>query len=193
MSKKLFVGGLSWGTTDEGLRQAFERFGEVTEAKVIVDRETGRSRGFGFVTFKEGAAADQAIQQMDGAILDARTINVNEARERTPRAFGGGGGWRGGGGGREGYGGNAGRDGTYGGGARDFGSRDGGAREGFGRNGGASGGREWSGRDWGGREGGGDRARSARGRGDRDRDRDRGERDRRRGRQRERYEDDDEW
>ncbi|MFN9813080.1 MAG: RNA recognition motif domain-containing protein, partial [Deltaproteobacteria bacterium] len=82
MAKKLFVGGLSWGTTDDGLRAAFERFGEVADAKVITDRETGRSRGFGFVTFGNDAHADAAVQQMDGATLDSRTINVNEARER---------------------------------------------------------------------------------------------------------------
>jgi RNA recognition motif-containing protein len=98
MSKKLFVGGLSWGTTDDGLRQAFERFGEVLEAKVVTDRETGRSRGFGFVTFADGQAAGEAIAEMDGTELDGRSINVNEARERAPRN-GGGGGPRGGGGG----------------------------------------------------------------------------------------------
>jgi RNA recognition motif-containing protein len=114
--KKLFVGGLSWGTTDDGLRQAFERFGEVAEAKVITDRETGRSRGFGFVTFRDDAAADQAVQQMDGAMLDSRTINVNEARERTPRGPGGGGGFGGGGG----YGGGG---GGYGGGGGGRGGR----------------------------------------------------------------------
>jgi cold-inducible RNA-binding protein len=104
MAKKLFVGGLSWGTTDAGLRAAFERFGEVTEAKVITDRESGRSRGFGFVTFSQNDDADAAVSAMDGSNLDGRTINVNEARERAPRpAFGGrpGGG---GGGGRSGGG-----------------------------------------------------------------------------------------
>ena len=123
MAKKLFVGGLSWGTTDDGLRQAFERFGEVTEAKVITDRETGRSRGFGFVTFGTDQHADQAIAEMDGALLDSRTINVNEARERAPRAGGGGGGFGGGGGGGGfrsggggGYGGGGGGGGGYGGG-----------------------------------------------------------------------------
>ena len=99
MSKKLFVGGLAWATTDDGLLQAFEQFGEVLEAKVITDRETGRSRGFGFVTFADGAAADNAIQEMDGRELAGRTVNVNEARERAPRGGGGGGGGRGGGGG----------------------------------------------------------------------------------------------
>ncbi len=94
MSKKLFVGGLAWATDDEGLRRAFEQFGEVTDAKVISDRDTGRSRGFGFVTFSEAAAADQAVNEMNGSQLDGRAINVNEARERAPRRGGGGGGGR---------------------------------------------------------------------------------------------------
>ena len=88
MSKKLFVGGLSWGTTDDVLREGFEQFGEVVDAKVITDRDTGRSRGFGFVTFADAAAAGEAVQAMDGASFDGRTINVNEAhdrRERRPR------------------------------------------------------------------------------------------------------------
>lgn len=103
MAKKLFVGGLAWATTDDGLRQAFERFGTVSEAKVIMDRETGRSRGFGFVSFADDAHGTTAMQEMDGAQLDGRTIKVNEAQERAPRPGGGGG--RGGfGGGRGGYG-----------------------------------------------------------------------------------------
>lgn len=92
MSKKLFVGGLAWGTDDDGLRDAFERFGEVSDAKVITDRETGRSRGFGFVTFENANDADSAMQAMNGAQLDGRTLNVNEAAERAPRPGGGGGG-----------------------------------------------------------------------------------------------------
>ena len=89
MSKKLFVGGLSWNTDDEGLRQAFERFGEVDEARVITDRETGRSRGFGFVTLQDSEAAMSAISAMDGTDLDGRTIKVNEAQDK-PRGGGGG-------------------------------------------------------------------------------------------------------
>ncbi|RLB45352.1 MAG: RNA-binding protein, partial [Deltaproteobacteria bacterium] len=77
MSKRLFVGGLSWGTDDEGLRMAFERFGEIDDAKVISDRETGRSRGFGFVTFADDGAGTTAIAEMDGAELDGRAIRVN--------------------------------------------------------------------------------------------------------------------
>lgn len=99
VSKKLFVGGLSWNTTDESLRLAFERFGTVTDSKVITDRDTGRSRGFGFVTFENASDADLAASELDGADIDGRQVRVNEAQERQ-RGGGGGGGYRGGGGGR---------------------------------------------------------------------------------------------
>ena len=82
MSKKLFVGGLSWGTSDDGLRAAFEQFGEIVEAKVILDRDTGRSRGFGFVTFADDAAATRAIEEMNGTELEGRSIRVDEAHDR---------------------------------------------------------------------------------------------------------------
>jgi len=82
MSKKLFVGGLSWDTTDAGLNSAFARFGTISEAKVVTDRDSGRSRGFGFVTFEDSEQADQAVSAMNGATLDGRTLNVNEARDR---------------------------------------------------------------------------------------------------------------
>jgi cold-inducible RNA-binding protein len=95
MAKKLFVGGLSWETTDAGLRNAFVSYGEITEAKVITERDTGRSRGFGFVTFARDEDADAAISKMDGTSLDGRAIKVNEAQEKSPRQ-----GSRGGGGGR---------------------------------------------------------------------------------------------
>ena len=85
MPKKLFVGGLSWGTTDSDLRKAFALFGEITEAKVITDRDTGRSRGFGFVTFAQDEDAKAAISKMHGTSLDGRTITVNEAQEKSPR------------------------------------------------------------------------------------------------------------
>ena len=102
MAKKLFVGGLSWDTTDDGLRQAFASYGEITEAKVITDRDTGRSRGFGFVTFTKDEDAKTAITKMDGTSLDGKTIKVNEAQEKSPRgggrSGGGFGGGRGGGG-----------------------------------------------------------------------------------------------
>jgi RNA recognition motif-containing protein len=82
MAKKLFVGNLSWNTRDESLNDAFARFGEVSEAKVIVDRQTGRSRGFGFVTFANDQAADDAMAGLDGTELDGRAIRVNVAQER---------------------------------------------------------------------------------------------------------------
>ena len=106
MSNKLFVGGLAWATTDDSLRAHFEPFGEVTDAKVITDRDTGRSRGFGFVTFAEGDSAASAQSELHGTELDGRSIRVDQATERGgggggrggPRG-GGGGGHRGGGGG----------------------------------------------------------------------------------------------
>jgi RNA recognition motif-containing protein len=91
MPKKLFIGGLSWGTTDSDLRKAFAVFGEITEAKVITDRDTGRSRGFGFVTLAQDEDAKTAISKMHGTSLDGRTITVNEAQEKSPREAGRGG------------------------------------------------------------------------------------------------------
>ncbi|MDC0716788.1 RNA recognition motif domain-containing protein [Nannocystis bainbridge] len=90
MARKLFVGGLSWNTTDEGLRAAFANFGAVTEAKVVTDRETGRSRGFGFVAFQDPADTEAAMQAMDGATLDMRQIRVSVAEDkpRGPRLDG---------------------------------------------------------------------------------------------------------
>lgn len=96
MSNKLFVGSLSWNTDDHGLQAAFERFGQITDAKVISDRDSGRSRGFGFVTFADASSAQAAVQEMNGAELDGRTLNVDIAQERSR----GGGGGGGGGGGR---------------------------------------------------------------------------------------------
>ncbi len=106
MGNRLFVGGLSWGTDDDMLREAFEAFGSVADAKVIIDRDTGRSRGFGFVTFNDEQEAQSAVAEMNGAAIDGRTLTVNEARERAPRSGGGGGG--GGGGFRGGRGGGGG-------------------------------------------------------------------------------------
>lgn len=82
---KLFVGGISWGTTSDGLRDAFTQFGEVVEAVVITDRETGRSKGFGFVTFTTPEEAQAAVAAMDQKELDGRTITVNVARPREER------------------------------------------------------------------------------------------------------------
>jgi len=136
MSKKIFVGGLAWATTDQGLREAFEAFGEVVDARVIKDRDTGRSRGFGFVTFEDESSVAEATEQMNETELDGRTIRVSEAEERAPRAprrdGGGGRGGFGGGGGRGGYGGGG---GGYGGGGRG-GYGGGGGRGGYGGGGG---------------------------------------------------------
>lgn len=93
MSKKLFVGSLSWDTNDAGLREAFAAHGEIEEAVVINDRDTGRSRGFGFVTFADDAAADKAVAAMNGTELDGRTIRVDVAQQKN-RGGGGGGGYR---------------------------------------------------------------------------------------------------
>jgi RNA recognition motif-containing protein len=93
MGAKLFVGGLSWDTNDAGLREAFEPFGEIVEAKVVTDRDTGRSRGFGFVSYADEASAKTALAQMNGQMLDGRSLKVDVAAEK------GGGGGRGGGGG----------------------------------------------------------------------------------------------
>lgn len=82
MSNKLFVGSLSWNTTSEQLEQAFAACGDVVEAKVVTDRETGRSRGFGFVTFQDDAGATKAIQELDGTTLDGRTIKVDKANDK---------------------------------------------------------------------------------------------------------------
>jgi cold-inducible RNA-binding protein len=108
MGNRLFIGGLSWDTDDNGLRNAFEGFGELDDVKVITDRDTGRSRGFGFVTFANKDDARKAMEQMDGKELDGRTIKVNEAQERQGGGGGGGGGGRGGGGGGRGGGGGGG-------------------------------------------------------------------------------------
>lgn len=85
LNNKLFVGSLAWETTDESLREAFEAHGDVTEAKVIRDRETGRSRGFGFVTFESSEDAASAVEAMNDSELDGRTIRVEFATERPRR------------------------------------------------------------------------------------------------------------
>ena len=97
MSKKLFVGSLSWGVNDDSLRDAFSVHGEISEAVVISDRDTGRSRGFGFVTFEDDDAGDKAVAALNGTELDGRTIRVDVAQAKE-RSGGGGGGNRGGGG-----------------------------------------------------------------------------------------------
>jgi len=82
MSKKLFVGSLSWDTTGESLRNAFVACGEVTEAKIVTDRDTGRSRGFGFVTYQNEQDAQRAIETLDNSTLDGRSIRVDRANDR---------------------------------------------------------------------------------------------------------------
>ncbi len=93
MKNKLYVGGLAWATDNAGLENAFSSYGDIDEAKVITDRETGRSRGFGFVTFASEDAA-QAALAMDGTELDGRTVRVNFAEDKPRRTGGGGGGGR---------------------------------------------------------------------------------------------------
>ena len=177
MSRKLFVGNLPYSVTSERLSEAFSQFGTVTSSKVIVDRETGRSRGFAFLEMETDDQGASAMQAMNGALLDGRSIAVREAVERQPGGGGGGGGYGGGGGGgggRDGggfrprgprppyggggggggYGGGGGGGGYGGGGGRDGGGggyRGGGGGYGGGGPGGASGG----GYGGGGREGGG--------------------------------------
>ena len=104
MSKKLFVGNLSFQTTENDISDAFAQFGAVEAVSIITDRDTGRSKGFGFVTMSE-EDADKAIAQMNGTQLDGRALTVNEAKPMVKRDFGGGGGGRSGGGGRGGGGG----------------------------------------------------------------------------------------
>lgn len=93
MGKRLFVGNLSWDSTEESIRAAFEQGGgTVSDVHIMTDRESGRSRGFGFVEMSTDEEAQAAIQEMDGADLDGRSLRVNEAQPRQPRQGGGGGG-----------------------------------------------------------------------------------------------------
>jgi hypothetical protein len=142
MGNKLYVGNLPYSVRDEDLQQSFSQFGSVTSAKVMMERDTGRSKGFGFVEMGSDAEAQAAINGMNGQSLGGRSVVVNEARPmeaRPPRSFGGGGG---GGGGGYGGGGGGGRSGGggYGGGG---GGSDGGFRSpyGGGGRGGGGGGR----------------------------------------------------
>ncbi len=115
MGKKLYCGNLSFNVSSSDLEQLFSQFGSVDSAQVIQDRDTGRSKGFGFVEMGSDAEAAAAIEGLDGTDQDGRSIKVNEARPREPRR-GGGGGYGGGGGGGGGYGGGGGggrRGGRY--------------------------------------------------------------------------------
>ena len=149
MGNKLYVGNLAYSVRDDSLMQAFSSFGTVTSAKVMMDRETGRSKGFGFVEMGSDAEAQAAINGMNGQSLEGRAVVVNEARprEERPGGFGGGGGSRGGyggGGGGGGYGGGGGGGGGYGGGGGGGGRSPygggGGGRSGGGGGGGYGGG-----------------------------------------------------
>ena len=146
MGNKLYVGNLPYSVRDSDLEQSFGQFGAVTSAKVMMERDTGRSKGFGFVEMGSDAEALAAIEGMNGAPLGGRSLVVNEARPMEPRPprTGGGGGYGGGGGGG-GYGGGGG-----GGGGREGGGGGGGFRSPYG-GGGGGGGRSGGG----GREGGG--------------------------------------
>lgn len=127
MAKRIFVGGLSYNTTSGELQQAFEAVGPVASAEVVTDRETGRSRGFGFVEMQNEADTPTAIKQLEGSELDGRTLTVNEAKERSERG-GGGGGYRGGSSRGGGYGGGGGSRGGYSGGSARGSSGSGGGR-----------------------------------------------------------------
>jgi RNA recognition motif-containing protein len=94
MNTKLFVGNLSFNTTENDLQDAFAAHGTVTEANLLMDRETGRPRGFGFVTMSSPEEAQNAISALNGATLDGRSLTVNEARPREERTGGGSGGGR---------------------------------------------------------------------------------------------------
>ena len=127
MGKKLYVGNLSYGVDSSALEQLFGQHGQVVSAQVISDRETGRSKGFGFVEMSSDEEAQAAIAALNGQQHDGRTLTVNEAKPREDR--GGGGGYGGGGGGgRGGYGGGGGGRGGYGGGGGGGGGRDRGGR-----------------------------------------------------------------
>jgi RNA recognition motif-containing protein len=150
MGNKLYVGNLSYNIRDEDLQQAFAQYGSVSSAKVMMDRDTGRSKGFGFVEMGSDAEAQAAINGMNGQALDGRAIVVNEARprEERPGGFGGGGGGR-----PSGGGGGFGGGGRSGGGGGGFGGGGGGGYGGGG--GGRSGGGGGYGGGGGGRSGGG--------------------------------------
>jgi hypothetical protein len=133
MGNKLYVGNLPYSVRDSDLEQAFGEFGAVTSAKVMMERDTGRSKGFGFVEMGSDDEAQAAINGMNGQPLGGRNVVVNEARPmeaRPPRTggggYGGGGGGGGGGGDRGGYGGGGGGRGSYGGGGGDRGGYGGG-------------------------------------------------------------------
>lgn len=109
MGKKLYVGNLSYSMSDDTLASAFSACGTVESARVITDRDSGRSKGFGFVEMSSDQEAQDAIEKMNGQVVEGRPLNVSEARPQAPRE----GGFGGGGGGRGGFGGGGGRGGRY--------------------------------------------------------------------------------
>ena len=135
----IYVGNLSFRATEDEIKQAFGRFGQVSKVSIIVDRETGRSRGFAFVEMPSLEEAKAAIEALNQQEISGRRISCNEARPREERPAGGGGGYGGGGGGGYGGGGGGGGYGGGGGGRRDRGDR-GGDRDGGGGYGGGGGG-----------------------------------------------------
>ena len=159
MGNKLYVGNLPYSVRDEDLQQSFGQFGAVTSAKVMMERDTGRSKGFGFVEMGSDAEAQAAITGMNGQPLGGRSVVVNEARPmeaRPPRTGGfggGGGGYGGGGGGGDRSGGGGGYGGGGGGGRSGGGGGDGGFRSPYG-GGGSGGGRSGGGGSGGGGRGG---------------------------------------
>ena len=154
MGNKLYVGNLPYSVRDSDLEQAFSQFGAVTSAKVMMERDTGRSKGFGFVEMGNDAEAQAAVNGMNGQPLGGRSIVVNEARPmeaRPPRSGGGyGGGGGGGGGGYGGGGGGRSGGGGYGGGGRSGGGGDGGFRSPYGAGPRGGGGRSGGGGGYGG-------------------------------------------
>jgi len=143
MGNKLYVGNLAYSVRDDSLQEAFAQFGSVTSAKVMMDRDTGRSKGFGFVEMGSDAEAQAAINGMNGQALEGRAIVVNEARPREDRPGG--------------FGGRSGGGGGYGGGGGGYGGGGGGRSGGGGGYGGGGGGRSGGGGGYGGggRSGGG--------------------------------------
>ena len=109
MGNRLYVGNLSFNTSAETIRAAFQAMGEVTDVHVVTDRETGQARGFAFVTMGSAQETAKAIAEMNGAMIEGRNLRVNEAEERQNRGGGGGGGGYGGGGGGGGRGGGGGK------------------------------------------------------------------------------------
>ena len=137
---RLYVGNLAFHTTEDSLREAFSTVGEVTEIHLVLDRMTGSSRGFAFITMGSPEAAKAAIAQLNGHEIDGRALRVDEAQERAPRGGGGGGGgFGGGGGGGRGGGGHGGGGGGYGGGGGGDGGGGGYGGGGGGRGGGGGG------------------------------------------------------